>query len=217
MAVDFSDKKFRSTFDAEKTRILAAIRDCEALDNDLTTMLTDMRAGMNRIRGSASLVIRITEQVVSNRNHRLSLIKELRGLKKDVIDREIRLAEKEADLTALTAVGSVNAQLLAQLQSIILVPGSTAALLEPTAFTTGPAAEEEVVADGDTGVSFELPDELRIGDIVADPEGNLYVITEDGAEDAGMLAAELHPDDERPYAVLADGRAVLIVDIAAEE
>jgi hypothetical protein len=54
------------------------------------------------------------------------------------------------------------------------------------------------------------------GDIVSDPGGSLWVITEEGAEPAEAQADVVvtEPDgDEAPYAILADGRLVLVVDI----
>ena len=90
MAVDFSDKRFRSDFEAEKKRILAAIKDCEAMDKELTTTCGELKQSMSRARGAASLVVRMTEQIISNRNHRLALIKELRALKRDVLERRKR-------------------------------------------------------------------------------------------------------------------------------
>ena len=55
MAVDFSDKRFRSDFEAEKKRILAAIKDCEAMDKELTTTCGELKQSMSRARGAASL------------------------------------------------------------------------------------------------------------------------------------------------------------------
>jgi septum formation inhibitor MinC len=214
MAVDFNDKRFRSDFKAERDRILAAIRDCEALDKDLNETVTELKKSMQRVRGAASLVVRMTEQIISNRNLRLSLIKELRALKRDVIEREIKLAEKEGEQSATAGAAGVTAALLAHLQSVILTPGSNTSTLEPppeTAAVVAPAekSEEEVAEE------LELPDEIRPGDIVSDPEGNLWVIGDDGAEETGLLAAECYPEPDEgvPYAILEDGRTVLVVDI----
>lgn len=217
MAVDFNDKRFRSDFKAERDRILAAIRDCESLDKDLNDTVTSLKAGMQRNRGAASLVVRMTEQIISNRNLRLSLIKELRALKRDVIEREIKLAEKEGEQNATAGAAGVTAALLAHLQSVILTPGSNTSTLEPppviaetTAGAVEPQKTEEEIAE-----ELELPDEIRPGDIVSDPEGNLWVIGDDGAEETGLMAAECYPEPEEgvPYAILQDGRTVLVVDI----
>ena len=214
MATDYSDKRFRSDFKAESTRILSAIRECEQLDETLNSTVNDLRAGMNRNRGAASLVVRMTEQIISNRNLRLSLIKELRALKKDVIEREIKLAEKSDDAQINAGANGVTAALLAHLQAAILVPGAGASLLEPApvAATTG-TQEKNVETEEEP---LELPDEIRVGDIVSDPEGNLWVIGEEGAEETGLQAAEIHPEPDDgavPYALLEDGRTVLVVDI----
>ncbi len=214
MAVDFNDNRFRSEFKAERDRILAAIRDCESLDKDLNDTIAELKKNMVRTRGAASLVVRMTEQVISNRNLRLSLIKELRALKRDVIEREIKLAEKEGEQNANVGAAGVTAALLAHLQSVILTPGSNTSTLEPPAETTADAVEpqktEEEVAE-----ELELPDEIRPGDIVCDPQGNLWVIGDDGAEETGLKAAECYPEPEEgvPYAILEDGRTVLVVDI----
>ena len=211
MATDYSDKKFRSDFKAERDRILAAIRECEQLDETLNSTVNDLRASMNRNRGAASLVVRMTEQIISNRNLRLSLIKELRALKKDVIEREIKLAEKtDASAVAVGATG-ITAALLAHLQGVLLVPGATASVLEPAHAPGEKTEEPEAPAEEE-----ELPDEIRVGDIVSDPEGNLWVIGEEGAEETGLRAKETFPEPENdgvPYAILEDGRTVLLVDI----
>lgn len=220
MAVDFNDKRFRSDFKAERDRLLAAIRDCEALDKDLNTTCNELRQTMNRTRGAASLVVRMTEQIISNRTQRLALIKELRALKKDVIEREIKLAEKTDEQSLTSGVAGVTAELLSRLQSIILVPGvGAASTLEPPPLSDSPdethPGEPEKNEQPDGEAEDELPDEIRVGDIVSDPDGNLWVIGEEGAEETGLRAAEVHPDpdDGVPYAILEDGRTVLLVDI----
>jgi hypothetical protein len=51
---------------------------------------------------------------------------------------------------------------------------------------------------------------------VCDPNGNLWVIGDEGAEETGLRAAEVYPepsDQQVPYAILEDGRTVLVVDI----
>jgi hypothetical protein len=216
MAVDFSDKRFRSDFEAEKKRILAAIKDCEAMDKELTTTCGELNQSMNRARGAASLVVRMTEQIISNRNHRLALIKELRALKRDVLEREIKLAEKEDEAGKLINASGVSAALLSHLQAVILAPGGASALLEPA----GAAPEEKPQAaaseEASSDEEAQVPTEIRVGDIVSDPGGSLWVITEEGAEPAEAQADVVvtEPDgDEAPYAILADGRLVLVVDI----
>ena len=212
MPTDYNDKRFRSDFKAERDRLLAAIRDCEALDKELTTTVADLRQSMNRVRGAASLVVRMTEQIISNRNLRLSLIKELRALKRDVIEREIKLAEKGDESNAAGGASAVTAALLAHLQSVILIPGGGASVLEPP---TAVGASEEKTPEAEESESMELPDEIRVGDIVSDPDGNLWVIGEEGAEETGLRAAEVYPEPEDgvPYALMEDGRTVLVVDI----
>ena len=154
----------------------------------------------------------MTEQIISNRNLRLSLIKELRALKRDVIEREIKLAEKGDESNAAGGASAVTAALLAHLQSVILIPGGGASVLEPP---TAVGASEEKTPEAEESESAELPDEIRVGDIVSDPEGNLWVIGEEGAEETGLRAAEVHPEPEDgvPYALMEDGRTVLVVDI----
>ena len=216
MATDYSDKRFRSDFKAESTRILSAIRECEQLDETLNSTVNDLRAGMNRNRGAASLVVRMTEQIISNRNLRLSLIKELRALKKDVIEREIKLAEKADGATAAAGATGITAALLTHLQGILLIPGATASVLEPAHAPEEKTAASDPEPETPVEEETELPDEIRVGDIVSDPEGNLWVIGEDGAEETGLVAKEIFPEPENdgvPYAILEDGRTVLLVDI----
>ena len=216
MATDYSDKRFRSDFKAESTRILSAIRECEQLDETLNSTVNDLRAGMNRNRGAASLVVRMTEQIISNRNLRLSLIKELRALKKDVIEREIKLAEKADGATAAAGATGITAALLTHLQGILLIPGATASVLEPAHAPEETTAASDPEPEAPVEEETELPDEIRVGDIVSDPEGNLWVIGEDGAEETGLVAKEIFPEPENdgvPYAILEDGRTVLLVDI----
>ena len=216
MATDYSDKRFRSDFKAESTRILSAIRECEQLDETLNSTVNDLRAGMNRNRGAASLVVRMTEQIISNRNLRLSLIKELRALKKDVIEREIKLAEKADGATAAVGATGITAALLTHLQGILLIPGATASVLEPAHAPEEKTAASDPEPEAPVEEETEIPDEIRVGDIVSDPEGNLWVIGEDGAEETGLVAKEIFPEPENdgvPYAILEDGRTVLLVDI----
>jgi hypothetical protein len=210
MAIDFGDKRFRSDFKPERDRVLAAIRDCETLDADLTGTIASLKQNMARTRGAASLVVRMTEQVISNRNLRLSLIKELRALKRDVIEREIKLAEKTDDAQKGAGASGITAELLSRLQAIILVPGGGAMTLEPPNYAAPAEKNEELVEE------LDLPDELRVGDVVCDPNGNLWVIGDEGAEETGLRAAEVYPepsDQQVPYAILEDGRTVLVVDI----
>ena len=210
MAVDFGDKRFRSDFKPERDRVLSAIRDCEALDADLTGTIASLKQNMARTRGAASLVVRMTEQVIANRNLRLSLIKELRALKRDVIEREIKLAEKTDDAQKGAGASGITAELLSRLQAIILVPGGGAMTLEPPNYAAPAEKNEELVEE------LDLPDELRVGDVVCDPNGNLWVIGDEGAEETGLRAAEVYPepsDQQVPYAILEDGRTVLVVDI----
>lgn len=206
MAVNFSDKKLRPDFKAESKRLLDAIRDCETLDRDLTTTYNQLKDGMARNRGAASLMIRTSEQIISNRSHRLMLIKELRALKKDVIDREIRLVENENESAALAQAGGVSAALLSYLQSTVLTPGASSAMLEPsTAATAAPEPPTPETVD------------VSVGDVVCDMKGNLWVVGNDGNAEPTDLRAERivgSPEDgSAPHAVLEDGRHVLLVEI----
>ena len=213
MATDFSDKKFRSTFDTEKRRLMAAIADCEALDKQLSTTCDDLRASMSRVRGAASLVCRMTEQIIANRNHRLALIKELRTLKRDIIEREIRLAEKTDETNKSNGASGLTAALLERLQAIILIPGASSLLMEPD----NGSLDEPVTPisqEPEAGMP-DLPSEINIGDIVSDVNGMLWVINDDGAEQLGVTADKVIDGPEIPqsYAVTQDGRYVLVVDI----
>ena len=179
MSVDYSDKKYRSDFDAERKRLLAAIKSCNELDVKLTTLCDDLRANMTKTRGAGSLLARFTEQQISNRNQHITLIKELRNLRKDVIDREIKLAAQEVAANAADKAatqgrgnGAISPELLASLQAIILVPGAAASILEPADVpddghqqTVEQAQAGETGNDGDTG-AIKVPNSLP-------PEGDM--------------------------------------------
>lgn len=220
MAQTFEDKRFRSDFKAERDRVLKALRECEELDGHLTATLNDLRGSMRRDRSSASLTVRLTEQQIANRNQRLALIKELASLKKDVLDREFRLAKEAGD--AAERRDGPTAATLQHYQSILLGPGAALLVLEPgdaddiIARRMGdpggsPVAQEgNAASDGSDGVEFE------VGDLVSDTEGNVFVVGAEGLEEAGVRAAELFLDtgDDPAYAVLEDGRRVLVVEIS---
>ena len=213
MAVDFTNKRFRSDFDSERKRFLAAIKDCETLDKDLTETKAQLQQNMARTRGAASLVVRITEQIISNRNQRVTLIKELKSLRKDIVDREIRLAVNEQDQIAADTTTGVTAALLAHLQSLPLIRGGVSSILDPidaSHIHSHPPAAESPVNMLDP---VESEDEFNLapGDIVSDMTGKIWVITDDGgAEETSTQAAEIFDT----YAVLEDGRQVVLVDIA---
>jgi hypothetical protein len=216
MAVNFSDKKLRPDFKAESTRLLAAIRECEDLDRKLTETYEQMRIGMARNRGAGSLMIRTSEQIISNRNHKLALIKELRSLKKDVVDREIRLVENENESEVLKQAGGVSATLLAYLQSTVLTPGSSSAMLEPGSRAL---PEPRTTAEPQMPAEGERESELQFspGDVVCDRKGNIWVVENDGnVESTDIQAAEIvevPEDGSAPYAVLEDGRHAPLVEI----
>jgi hypothetical protein len=206
MSVNFQDEKFRSKFQNEHKRILSAIQDSESLDQDLNLILDNLKSNIARTKGSASLIIRISEQIISNRNHRLSLIKELRFLKKDILDREIKLAERESDLIKDTKQSGLTPNLLKYLQKIILIPGSSDDLLEPD----GIQNEEK---------NLILSDELTIGQLISDTKGDLWIVLEDRFESTGEQAdlIDLEPNDgQQPYAILGDGRHVLVIQVEEE-
>lgn len=216
MAQTFEDKRFRSDFKAERDRVLKALRECEELDGHLTETLNDLRGSMRRDRTSASLTVRLTEQQIANRNQRLALIKELASLKKDVLDREFRLA-KEAGDGADHRQGPTAAT-LHYFQSVLLEPGSALLILEPgdadeiIARRMGDPEGSPAVQNGE-----DAPPEVefREGDLVSDTEGNVFVIGAEGLEGTGARATELFLDtgDDPAYAVLEDGRHVLVVEI----
>jgi len=233
MAVDFNDRRFRSDFKPERDRIMKAIRDCEELDKTLSEMIKNLREGMARNRGAASAMIRMTEQQISNRNQRLSLIKELRSLKKDVLERDIKLAEKSDP--ANQGASGVTAELLKRLQIILLAPGATTSTLEPVEADAdaaiaarlgedieepaAPDLSQEAVADVEDEDNPEIPDEVREGDIVSDTDGELWLVGEDGIvkfQEDGVVVEDLflETENDRPaYARLSDGRYVLVVEL----
>jgi hypothetical protein len=218
---DYSDKKFRASYQAETKRILEAIRECEALDKRLNELLDKLYPTMDRARGAAALVVRTTEQVISNRNQRLALIKELKATKKDMADREIKIAQQDDAAKNDERASGVNASLLQSIQTML--KGGTApaaAMLDPVggdepknegAALPSPAAALEPYEEEE---ERELPADISVGDTVSDPQGNLWVVGENGAERADVQAEEVYPDAEpQPYAVMADGRLILVVDI----
>lgn len=215
MAQTFEDKRFRSDFKAERDRVLKALRECEELDAHLTATLNDLRTAMRRDRTAANLSVRLTEQQISNRNQRLALIKELAALKKDVLEREFKLAKEAGD--AADRREGPTAATLQHLQSMLLSPGATLLILEP-----GDADSAIARRMGDPGGSpadhreTDPPEvEFREGDMVSDPAGNVFVIGTEGLEDAGVRAAEVFLDtgDDPAYAVLEDGRRIIVVEV----
>ena len=229
MTVEFTGPRFRSDFKAERDRVLKALRECEELDQHLTTTLNELRGAIRRDRGAASLSVRLTEQQIANRNQRLALIKELSHLKKDVLDREFRLAKEAGD--AQQKGEGPTAALLQHFQGLLLGPGATLVVLEPglpdaDALIAQRAGTAAAPADPPAPLPAEADAEIRAdetglkatvepGDIVSDPDGKLWVVTEDGVEDAAAAAAhvELNTGDEPAYAELADGRRVPVVQL----
>lgn len=216
--IDFSDRRFRSDFEAEKKRILTAIKECESTDKELTQTLGELRAGMARVRGAASLVVRLTEQLISNRNQRLSLIKELRALKRDVLEREIRLAEKAVDIQSGKEQNGVTAELLSRLQLVLSsVPGGAPAnLLEPIQDPDALIAGRLALVPASAPEPDALPEDIHDGDTVSDASGHLWTVTPDGAEPSDLAAAEVFPNGiagSPPCARLEDGSYVLVVEV----
>lgn len=219
--INFSDRRFRSDFEAEKKRILTAIKECESTDKELAQTLGELRVGMNRVRGAASLVVRLTEQLISNRNQRLSLIKELRALKRDVLEREIRLAEKAADIQSGKEQSGVTAELLNRLQLVLSSAsgGASASLLEPVQDPDALIADRLAPAPTvalEPDAPDDLPEDIHDGDTVSDASGRLWTITPDGAEPSDAVATEVFPDGiagSSPCARLEDGSYVLVVEI----
>ena len=78
---------------------------------------------------------------------------------------------------------------------VLLAPGSTVSILEP-----GAASADDLIAARVGGTAAlapareageeeaALPDEIREGDTFSDPEGNLWVLGEGGAEQLGATA-----------------------------
>ena len=216
--INFNDRRFRSDFEAEKKRILTAIKECESTDKELAQTLGELRVGMARVRGAASLVVRLTEQLISNRNQRLSLIKELRALKRDVLEREIRLAEKAADIQSGKEQSGVTAELLNRLQLVLSSAsgGASASLLEPVQDPDALIADRLAPAPTVAPEPDDLPEDIHDGDTVSDVSGRLWTITPDGAEPSDAVAVEVFPDGvagSSPCARLEDGSYVLVVEV----
>ena len=131
MSFSLSDKRFRVTYEEERKRLEAAILECEETNEMITSLINELRGDMKRVRGAGSMLIRLTEQLTSNRNHRLALIKELKAISKDVVDREFRLTMAEKETEQAEAGTAVTSSLLTHLQGIMLVKGGVASILDP--------------------------------------------------------------------------------------
>jgi hypothetical protein len=220
--MEFSDKKLRSDFRAERDRVLRALAECEKLDGQMTEMLDTLRASLKRAGGggASSLFVRVSEQQIANRNQRLALIKELSVLKRDILDREFRLTKEEKASGAAGGNGTaVGPALLAHLQSVLLGPGATLVLLEPGAVDSiiAKAAGVPSPAQGAPSEGPQLPDpaDLGPGDLVADRDGRVWAIGDDGAPEDTCATADrvvLDTGESPAYAVLADGRHLLVVE-----
>jgi len=213
-----TDKRFRSDFRAERERLLALEKESKSLDESLMSSIELLRKDAARVRGAGGLMVRLTEQLMSNRNLRLQITKELRSLRRDVVDREIRLASLQQDAKTTQSVIGATAELLKLLQVQVLTPDSGAGTLtlEPGDYVEVDADEAirlRLGAPGEEGEP-ELPSEVTEGDTVADPTGKLWVLGADGLEVAGGEAEEVFldpPDGLPPYARLEGGQLVLVV------
>lgn len=216
--VDFSDKRFRSKFETELKKLQQALKDCDETDEELTQMIADFKATMNRTRGATSMVVRLTEQMVANRNQRLSIIGKIHALKKDVIEREIKLADKAALQEASAASGgsgAISPDMLSKLQLMLIVPGGCNITLEP--YNADELLNQRIEEKEKPVTAEDLPTDFNVGDIVSDPEGNLWEV---GAEEvidledtAALVVMEPEGEDVPPYAKLKDGTLVLVAEI----
>jgi hypothetical protein len=234
MEVDFGQRRLRSEFKPELTRLLAGIHDCDATEKELgelmSNLLTSSRhdpaAGrsLSRDRGAGSLYVRALEQRVSNRSLRASLVKALFTIKRDVLEREIKLLDLGSQ-AAGGAAGTVGAALLALLQERFLTPREGArSVMEPPdswgnnadAIINGRLGPEPETVAPPPLEPIGLPAGASEGDTICDPQGDLWVLGPAGAEPAGSRAEEifLEPgDDLPPYARLSDGRLVLVFEV----
>jgi hypothetical protein len=216
-----TDKKFRSDFKSERERILSLDREAKALDTSLLAMIERLKVDMTRVRGAGGLMVRLTEQLLSNRNLRLQLVKELRSTKRDVIDREIRLAQLQQEAGIAEASIGATADLLKLLQDRLLTPttGADVVTLEPGDYDEISADEMiRLRLDGpDALPEHTVPTEVNEGDTVCDAKGQLWILGPEGLEAAGLEAEELildPPEGTLPYARLSDGSLVLVVEVS---
>jgi hypothetical protein len=237
-AFNFIEAKYlRSDFKPELTRILSAIRDCEMLDKMLDgfiksfTIESRQHPGTAMIgRGAGGMVVRLTEQIISNRAQRLALVSKLHSIKKDVIDRDYRLAKATVD-TEVVKETAATAALLKMLQVHLMLQQPSAFTLEPFAGSDlddaadsriGSIVGESSSETGEAGEAWPdgLPEDYSEGDTVCDAEGSLWIVGPEGAESADSRAEVVFlepPDGTPPYARLEDGRLVLVFDISAGE
>ncbi len=182
----------------------------------------DFIAGLKRNPRGISLVTKIAEQISSNRQAAVAVVKGLHGVKRDVIERRMKAAVKEAELGAGGAGGSeVTYKLLEMLQEQLRrgIPGAA-----------GPVAAGEVV-DGEV-IEESAPEEVDVdamiqmqlgagqadppgpGNRISDPEGTVWVVGDDNIAEPTKETAKVHKDDDgNLYAVAADGARLEVYDV----
>ena len=210
MAHDYSARKFRSAFTAEKQRIADALVECDELETSLSAMLTELQTSIRRDRAAASLFVRLTEQRISNRGQRASLLKLLTDLQRSVLDRELKLAQAADAADGTGGTAGMTPGDIAYFQGVLLGPGSTLLVLEPP--PPQPAQPPTPPKEA------PLPTVVSSGDIVCVADGSLFVVHDDRIEDLQMKAAQvvMSTDDTPSYAAMEDGRRVLVVEFDDE-
>jgi hypothetical protein len=205
----FADKKFQPTFDAEELKLKAVLKDTTDTESQLVAQIASLSAN-SRTKGAIALIIRLNEQLTAVRNLKLSAIKELRAIRRDIADRAIKIAEKEQGISGGTAE-KISAAMLEKMQNVFLIGNSVVRMLEPVLQQN---VEEEAEEEEQT-----LPESIEEGDIFSDVDGALWKLTAEGAESIGEVADLVYPDgfpdeDIPPYACLTDGTFVLVADIS---
>ena len=212
-----TDKKFRSDFRPERERLAAMEKDAKVLDLALGEMIAKLSVDAARGRGAGGLLVRMTEQLLGNRNHRLQVVREMRSLRRDVVDREIRLGALQQEAGVAEAVAGASAALLRMLQGSLLGPACVT--LEPGEYGALDADEEIRQRLGTPAPEVHaIPDDVREGDTVSDSRGRLWVLGPDGLEEAGGEAEEVvldPPEGVPPHARLQGGELVLVVNVEA--
>ena len=239
MAIDYSDPKYRADYVDHIKRLEEEIVIVKQTEDMLAAQAELYKNASARVRGAGSMMIRCIEQLTSARSQKHNLLKELAKLKKEVTDREIKISEKEAEqATADALVGMVSPQLLQHLQATLLVGNALAAprnRLErrvevvdatPKADTDAESREQEMLAQAakESGVEApsqgtvqqpgDIPTELAVGDLVSNEQGQIFIYTAKGVEDAGIVADSvvIGQDNVPDHAILMNGKKVLIAD-----